>query len=259
MAAAKQSKTAVAEVPKTEGMMSMFNQDQTPDWAKGQGRGNENVGTKDLVLPRLEIVQAQSPIKDTNEDAREGMLFNSATGDLLGDTVFIVPIFFRVEYLVWKDNDKGGGFFGAYDSEGEAQARVQEEASNGEDPRDLEIVDTPVHYCLRVREDGSSEQIVISMPKSKAKVSRKWNAMIQIAGGDRFSRAYRVTTFKDKNKKNQTFHNFVVTPVGFPPESIFREAERLYAVFKTEGVKADHAAAGKSAGNGEGGGDDPEI
>jgi hypothetical protein len=78
------------------------------------------------------------------------------------------------------------------------------------------------------------------MPKSKAKVSRKWNSMIQMAGGDRFSRAYRVTTFKDKNRQNKTFFNYIVQPAGFPPEPIFREAERLYELFKTEGVRANH-------------------
>jgi hypothetical protein len=227
---------------------------EAPEWAKsGTARGSENVGSKDLVLPRLEIVQAQSPIKDTNPDAKEGMLFNSATGDLIGEEAYIVPIFYRMEYLVWKDQDEGGGFFGAYDTEREAQARVEEEVSNGENPEHLEVIDTPVHYCLRIRtSDGSTEQIVVSMAKSKAKVSRKWNAVIHIAGGDRFSRAYKFTTFKDKNKQNKTFFNYIVQPAGFPPEKIFREAERLYEVFKTQGVRADHAAAAGADGGDSG-------
>lgn len=231
---------------------------ETPDWAKtGTGRGSENVGSKDLVLPRLEIVQAQSPIKDENPDAKEGLLFNTATGEVIGEAAFVVPIYYRMEYLVWKDQDAGGGFFGAYDTEGEAKSRVAEEVSNGEDPGLLEVVDTPVHYCLVVNPDMTTQQIVISMSKSKAKVSRKWNAVIQICGGDRFSRAYKLTTFKDKNKQNKTFYNYVVQPAGFPPEKIFREAERLYEVFKTQGVKADHAAGGP--GDSETGAADSEI
>jgi hypothetical protein len=237
--------TAVAKAVSQEVGFSQ----ETPEWAKsGQGRGSENVGTKDIVLPRLEIVQSQSPIKDTDETIREGMLFNSATSENLGDTAFIVPIYYRMEYLVWKDQDEGGGFFGSYDTEHAARARIQEEVSNGESESLLEVVDTPVHYCLRVRSDFSTEQIVISMPKSKAKVSRKWNSLIQIAGGDRFSRVYKLGTFKDKNKKNQAFHNFTVQPAGFPPEAVYREAERLYDVFKTQGVKADHATGGDGEG-----------
>lgn len=220
---------------------------EVPEWARsGQGRGSENVGTGDMVLPRLEIVQAQSPIKDENEDAREGMLFNSATADLYGSSVHIIPVYYQMEYLVWKDQDEGGGFFGSYPTRELAESRVQELVSDGENPQFLQVNDTPVHYCLRVKMgvDGqmTTEQIVISMPKSKAKVSRKWNATIQIAGGDRFSRVYKVSTFKDKNKKNQTFFNYVVQPAGFPPETLYREAERVYEIFAKGGAKADHGS-----------------
>jgi hypothetical protein len=242
-------------------MATMFG-NQVPDWAKnGEGRGNENVGSKDIVLPRLEIVQAQSPIKDTDEAARDGLMFNTVSMEVLGDTVYIVPVYYRMEYILWKDQDSGGGFFGAYNSENEAKQRMEEEIDA--DPslqgvsKDgkpiLEIVDTPVHYCLRVKPDMSVEQIVVSMPKSKAKVSRKWNAAIQMVGGDRFARAYKLTTFKDKNKQNKTFFNYVVQPAGYPPEQVFREAERLYGIFKEQGVRADHASGAAAVGNPEGG------
>lgn len=247
---AKKLETAVQEAPKSGIVLSQ----DTPEWAKGgTARGSENVGSKDLMLPRLEIIQSESPIKDENPDAADGLMFNTVTGEVLGDTVIIVPIFYRMEYLVWKDKDHGGGFFGAFASESEALARKSEVLSEERCPEEwIEVVDTPVHYCLRLREDGKTEQIVISMPKSKAKVSRKWNSTIQICGGDRFARAYKVTTFRDKNRQGKTFQNYVVQPAGFPPEAIYREAERLYEVFRKEGVKADHASAQRAAGDGEG-------
>jgi hypothetical protein len=237
---------------------------EAPAWAQSkEARGSENVTNADMVLPRLEIVQALSPIKDENPDAREGCLFNSATVAVIGDSAYIVPIFYRMEWLVWKDQNKGGGFFGAYDSEAAAAARVREEVENGEDEEDLEVVDTPVHYCLRIVPDPKAEggmrteQIVISMAKTKAKVSRKWNAMIQIAGGDRFSRVYKLSTFKDKNKQGKTFYNYVVTPQGFPPEHVYREAERVYGVLKAGDIKVDHAAGGAYGDDNTSGGGDP--
>ena len=78
------------------------------------------------------------------------------------------------------------------------------------------------------------------MPKTKAKVSRKWNAMIQIAGGDRFSRVYKLSSFTDQNKKGKKFQNFTVQPAGYPPKAVYQEAERLYEVFKTQDVRAAH-------------------
>lgn len=241
--ATKQSKEVAAQ---QSNLPAAFSND-TPEWAKnGSGRGSENVGTKDIVLPRLEIIQAQSPIKDEKPDeAVEGHLFNTVTTEILGDMVFIVPIYYRMEYLVWKDQDAGGGFFGAFDYEDQAHKRKDDLVKDGEDPALLEVVDTPVHYCLLVDPNTlATQQIVISMPKSKAKISRKWNATIQLAGGDRFSRVYKVTTFKDKNKQNKTFFNYVVQPAGFPPEEVYREAEKLYGMFKSGEVRANHEAFG---------------
>jgi len=163
---------------------------ERPEWAQGDGRGNENVTTADLVLPRLELVQSASPIKEENPEAKDGQFFNTASQEMLGELAYIVPVTYKVEYLVWTIFNEGGGFHGSYESKGEAEARVAELVSNGEDPSHLEVVDTPTHYCLMVHPDLRTEQIVVSMPKSKAKVSRRWNAAIQIGGGDRFSRVY---------------------------------------------------------------------
>jgi hypothetical protein len=233
-------KTAVAVAAQGELAFSQ----EAPEWAQGPGRGNENVGAQDMVLPRIEIVQAQSPIKDGNEDARDGHMFNSATADLIGPSTHVIPVYFRVEWVVWRKVDSGGGFLGAFDTEEQARNRVAEAVSEGDDiDDDLEVIDTPVHYCLMVKPDMTVDQMVISMPRSKAKVSRRWNAVIAINGGDRFSRVYRLSTFKDANKKGQTFYNYVVTPAGFAPKPLFEKAEALYNVFKSGAVRANYEDA----------------
>jgi hypothetical protein len=219
---------------------------EVPDYLKNDtARGSEEVGQKDIALPRLEIVQSESPIKETNPDATDGMLFNSATGEVLGDLIYFVPVYYRMEHLVWKDKDSGGGFFGSFSTADEAQERrVQVIAEERLDEEEIEVVDTPVHYGLRVFPDGSTpQQMVISMAKSKAKVSRKWNAQVQIAGGDRFARVYKITSFKDKNKQGKTFQNFMVQPAGFPTKRDYELAEKTYEIFKQQGMKAAHESA----------------
>ena len=135
---------------------------------------------------------------------------------------------------------QGGGFFGSFNTAAEAEARKAEAVSGGENPEYLEIVDTPVQYGLRVTPGGEIEQIVISMAKTKAKVSRKWNAMIQITGGDRFSRVYKITTFRDENAKGQKFFNYVVQPACFTPKAAYEQAEQLYTVLKTQDFRVAH-------------------
>lgn len=238
MMATKSKEVAVAVAANT----ALAFGNEMPEWMNPtSNRGSEEVKSTDMVLPRLEIVQALSPIKETNEDAKEGYLFNSVTQNVFGDMVYFVPVYFRLEYLIWKDQNKGGGFFGSFSSEAEAKARFSEVVAGGEDAADLEIVDTPVHYGLRIEPDLSVvEQIVISMAKTKSKISRKWNAMIQIAGGDRFSRVYKISTFRDENRKGQKFFNFVVQPAGFVPQAVYKEAERMYGILKTQEFRAAH-------------------
>jgi len=223
-----------------------------PSYIKqGAGRGNEEVKSTDMVLPRLEIVQALSPIKELDPDARDGQLFNSVTQEVIGDVAFFIPIYFRLEHLVWQDQDAGGGFHGSFPTLDQATEKRNEVVRNdpnlaGKNAKGIdlvEVVDTPVHYGLRITPEGVIEQIVISMAKTKSKVSRKWNAMIQIAGGDRFGRVYKISSFTDENKKGQKFKNFVVQPAGFPPELAYKEAERLYESFRGGYINADHASA----------------
>lgn len=235
MATTKKTEVAMKE----KGALA-FAQELPSYMSQGTARGSEEVKASDIVLPRLEIVQALSPIKETNDDAREGHLFNSVTQEVLGELIYFVPVYYRMEYLVWKDQDQGGGFFGSFNSQKEAEERKAQAVSEGENPEHIEIVDTPVQYGLRIAEGGDIEQIVISMAKTKSKVSRKWNAMIQIAGGDRFSRVYKIATFRDENKKGQKFFNYVVQPAGYTPERVYHEAEKMYDVLKTQDFRVAH-------------------
>jgi hypothetical protein len=216
--------------------MELF-QTEIPDFLRQNtgSRGTENVNADDLLIPRLELVQDLSPCRKKTDQsyipgAEGGMLYNNVTRQLYGPEVLILPVHFKKEYLVWKDRTKGGGFRGAFASLADAEEAV----SRLEDGADCEIMDTAQHFCLIVTpETGKTEEIVISMSKSKAKVSRKWNSLVRMAGGDSFSRVYRMSTVSEKNNKNQDFYNLSIAAAGFPTKALFDKAVRLY-----EGISA---------------------
>lgn len=210
-------------------------QDQMPDYIKQESaRGSENVGTEDLVIPRLEVVQALSPCLDKSSGdyvpgAEIGMLMNSVTNQLYGAEVFVVPVHYSKQWLVWRERKQGGGFRGAYPNAEEARDRVEQEGGKA---AGYEAIDTPTHLCLLLnRETGQAEEIIISMPRTKAKISRQWNSMVKLAGGDRFARVYRITTAKEKNPKGE-FYNYVVAQSGFPGKPVYAAAEKLYEAIK---------------------------
>lgn len=213
-------------------------------------RGSDNVTMADLTIPRLEIIQDLSPQRKKSEPeyisgAEEGMIFNTVTRELFKDGVVFVPVFFIKEYVLWRDRKKGGGFCGNFPTEEEA-ARERMKLEN---PDDVEAVDTGQHYGLVIRPESTPdnpvcEEVVVSMSRTKMKVSRRFNTMIRLAGGDRFAKAYRLKSVADSND-NGSFYNWDIEgPLGFVPESVFKRAETMYNAVKSGQKAADYSDAG---------------
>lgn len=219
----------VAEIPE-------FLRDQTTS------RGAEEVKASDLIIPRLEVVQSLSPCRKKTdpayiEGAEEGMLFNNVTRELYGTEAVVIPVYFRKQYLLWKDRKKGGGtggFRGAFPNELAAR-----EAVINMEEGDIDVAETNEHFCLLVRNNGKVEEIVLSMAKSKMKVSRRWNSLIRMNGGDSFSRAYKVSGVSENNQNGDQFYNLAVVNFGYVTEEIYRRAEALYEQIASGAVKVD--------------------
>lgn len=219
-----------------------------PSFLKAGARGQENVGSADLVIPRLELIQDLSPARKRDnpayiEGAQEGMLFNNVTRELYGTEVTVVPVYFKKEWLIWKDRKSGGGFRGAFDSKAEAETAIHElkdKDGKAEDPSLFEALDTAQHFCMLLQANKPPQQIVLSMSRSKMKISRTWNSMMNLNNDDSFAHKYRVAAIGDKNSSNQDFFNLKIAPAGFVDEATYTAAEKMYEVFRAGGGKVDH-------------------
>lgn len=216
-----------------------------------KGRGSEDVSIEDVALPRLAIVQDLSPQHKKSkpeyiDGAEPGMIFNTVSAELYGQKAFVVPVYYEKEWVIWKDISKGGGFRGAYRTEDEANEAVKDY----DDASDLEVVDTAQHYVLVVVPNAGKFDImeaVISMSKSQMKVNRKWNAMIRMAGGDRFSRVYSLSVVEDSNSAGQEYYNWKVKSEGYCPKEVFEAAERMYDAVKSGEKKVSREEAAYAA------------
>lgn len=205
-------------------------------------RGNENVSAADIVIPRVDLIQGLSKARKKSDPAyvpgaEEGMLYNNVTRELYGPSVTICPVLFRKEWLLWRDVDKGGGFGGSYPDEISARHAMAAQ----DVPEEWGVVDTNVHFVLVVRDDGSYEEAVFSMAKTKAKTSRMLNSLVRINGGPRFSRLYTLTGVPEQNRAGQDYYSLQVANAGFVTESIFRHAERVYEMVKSGRASADYS------------------
>lgn len=219
--------------------------DQMPDYInRNDQRGTEKLGMADLIIPRLEICQGLSPAVKKGDPgyikgAQAGMLNNSVTRALYGDSVNVVPVHYAMQYLVWRDRKAAeawnkenprskkpiDGFFGAFTTNEEAIAEAESEGGAEEC---IEVVDTPTHLCLIIDHVSASvEEIMIPMPRTKAKISRQWNTLVKLGGGPRFGRVYKISTVLQKNEQGD-FYNYSIASIGFASKNLFGQADRLY-------------------------------
>jgi len=206
----------------------------------GIGRGNEDVTFKDVTTPRIEVIQALSPQQKENDSkfipgAKEGMLFNTVTNQLYGDSILFCPVYYCLEYIVFRKRigGQGGGFIGAFKTMGQAEealrAKEKEDENNNEPAHNgYEIVDIAQHYGILIASDwGETQRVCIPMASTKHKVSRKFNTVVRMAGGDRFDRVYEVKVVEEKGLKGN-YMNLKISMHGYPSDALWKDAEQMY-------------------------------
>jgi hypothetical protein len=213
---------------------------EMPEWLQKGNAGSEGVTAQDMILPRIDVIQALSPqIKKSDPafipGAEQGQIFNTVTGQIYGSSVVFVPVMFRKEYTVWKLRKAGGGFCGAHKTMAEAEHAIL----NMQNPADYEAVESHQHFCLVVS-DAGIEEAVFSMTKSKLKVSRALNTLVQIAGVDRFAKAYRMDAVEASSDKGD-FWSFKVHPEGYVSQDLYKRGQGLYELIKAGAADVDRS------------------
>lgn len=241
---AKAAGTAVAEKVRTE--VALPAASNVPDFLRVDGplKGNENVGAKDLTIPRIMLLQALSPELDANEakfvpGARAGQFCNSLTHELY-DTLFISDIYYVKEYGIFVKRTSGGGFRGNAPSEADAIAKVEELMQQKRE--DLEVIETGIHFCLLHHDDGRPpEEIALYMTSTKLKVSRNLNSMIRLVPCNRWAARWRLVPVQESNSKGK-FYNISVsrdTDTPWVTADINSKCEEIYELIKAGNRKVD--------------------
>lgn len=201
--------------------------------AQGAGRGNEDVGSA-IAIPRIKLLQKMSPEVDKYspkhiEGADVGHFINSISSEVYGEELYALSLKFKVEYVVWRSMDAGGGLLGNFTNQADAEAAVAAQ----EKPAEYEIKDTHQHILLLKdpKTGDMSHPIIMDFTSSKLRVSRSWNTQIASKGGDRFSSLWRLKSQPVESRTGQQFMNLDVEWVGWSTEEDYKVAEGLFDQF----------------------------
>jgi len=222
------------------------------DAAKGLG----TIGQEDLALPFLKILGQLSPEVNKRdgkyvEGAEPGMIFNSVSGELYDGVqgINVIPCFYKLEYIEWKDRGEGlGAPIAIYDSSSDIMSKTKPDANYKDRlPNGNYIEKTASHFVI-VSGDSPSTAL-ISMKSTQLKISRKWNSMmsgIKMKGANgmftpaSFSHIYKLKTTQMSNDKG-TWFGWEVSKVGpVTDKGLYDQAKAFSENISKGSVKAKH-------------------
>ena len=222
------------------------------DAAKGLGK----IGQEDLALPFLKILGQLSPeVNNLDgkyvEGAEPGMIFNSVSGELYDGVkgIDVIPTFYKLEYIEWKDRGEGPGApVAIYDSSSDIMSKTKPDANYKDRlPNGNYIEKTASHFVIITGDSPSTA--LISMKSTQLKISRKWNSMmsgIKLKGKNglftpaSFSHIYRLKTTQMSNDKG-TWFGWEVSKVGpITDQSLYQQAKTFSENISKGSVKAKH-------------------
>jgi len=198
-----------------------------PDFGAFAGMGFENQTSQDMAIPFLAVLQALSPQVQESDPtyipgAKPGDLINTVTGELIQRPATFVPCYTEHVYVEWVPRDAGGGFVAVhgYNSEVVVSAKAKAEKFNElKTPEGNDLIETFYVYGLLLDApdaQSSSTPIVIAFTSTKIKVYKALMTKLRTIKGNPPLFAFRlaITSVDAKNKKNQPYKNFKITPVG---------------------------------------------
>ena len=227
------------------------------DAAKGLGK----LGQEDLALPFLKILGQLSPEVNKRdgkyvEGAEPGMIFNSVSGELYDGMkgITVVPCFYKLEYIEWKDRGEGsGGPVQIHDSSSDIMSQTKADANYKDRlPNGNYVEKTASHFVLITNPTAATA--LISMKSTQLKISRKWNSMmagIKMKGKNglftpaSFSHEYRLRTVQQSNDKG-TWFGWEVQKIGPVENAELYQQAKVFAESISKGdVKAKHGETDK--------------
>ena len=222
------------------------------DAAKGLGA----IGQDDLALPFLKILGQLSPEVNKRdgkyvEGAEPGMIFNSVSGELYDGVkgLDVIPAFYKLEYIEWKDRGEGPGApVAIYDSSSDIMSKTKPDANYKDRlPNGNYIEKTASHFVIITGDSPATA--LISMKSTQLKISRKWNSMmsgIKMKGKNglftpaSFSHIYRLKTTQMSNDKG-TWFGWEVSKIGpVTDQSLYGQAKTFSENISKGTVKAKH-------------------
>ena len=228
----------------------------SPDmFASDAGIGVSDLGSEDLAIPFIKILQKMSDELDNLDDAKAGDIYNTVTKGIIHgkEGVKVINCAYSLQYIEWEPRGTGTGApFRMY-----AAGDVIPATERGDDNKDYVVEGegrylerTAQHYVLVIDSDGMTQQALLPMKSTQFKKSKQWNSAMRAlkmkdAQGKlfmppRWAHVWNLTTASEENK-NGSWHGWVIEKDSVLEDANLYAESKLFAESINAGqVKVQH-------------------
>lgn len=149
----------------------------------GLPTGYENVSAKDLIIPRLVVLQGLSPQLNKNKpeyikEAQSGDFCDVATGEIWKEGLDLIPCYYATVYLEWAPRDSGKGLVANHGTDADKahkNAQMNEKRQWITKEGNL-IAETATYFCLNM--SAGARRSFIPFSSTGLKDARQWMTLI---------------------------------------------------------------------------------
>lgn len=247
----EKSKAVALVKPASQGLAVV---DESFDGYSG-GEGFEHATARDVIIPRLAILQALSPqLTKTKpeyiEGASAGMFCDTGTGDLFEDSVEIIPCFFARVYLEWHPRKSGKGLAKNHGTD----ASILEQCTPDDKgrmilPNGNYVAETATYYFINV--SAGNRRGFVPLTSTQLKAARRWMTLLtaeklQRADGSMFTppifyRSWKASVVPHSNAEGDWF-GWKFEPSRTileldPSKALLAEAKEFYQMCRDDFAK----------------------
>lgn len=232
---------------------------------KMTGMGTENVKAKDVLIPRLVILQNMSPQVNKKkaefiDGAEIGDFCNVATGDIYKESVEVIPCHFATAYIEWTKN-RGGLAANHGDNPDVLDKTSRNDKNENILPNGNVIQETAQWYCL-LKDGYQWQRVFFPLKSTNLKHSRKWLTLcrsetIELPSKELwkpplFWRSWKLLIVDDSNDSGDwaTFRpeKGLTTMELDPDRRLIKNCMSFYDDIKTKAVTAEVAPQDEGSG-----------
>jgi len=239
-----------------------------PSFMEGKaGRGTENIGASDIEVPRIKLMQSNSPELETYNDLKNGEFFHTITEEPLGKSIRVVPIYMDQQFILWNPRDSGGGILaragdGIHWSPEDAEFKVKLDkkdggldvvwktaktvaasrldqwgSSNPADPKSPPAATRMYNIVCAFPDNPDLPPAVVTLQRSSIKIARRFMAKMKVSRAPSYGMVFEMRSVEDKNAVGQKYNNFAFIGAGLVTNAeMFNYFEEQYEMFKKVGL-----------------------